>query len=109
MAAAAASVFHEIPFLLPMNTIQATALRIHPLKLMMPITVASSFAFMLPVATPPNAMVYEHSNMPITYMVRIRAWSLQIPYSTPSNRAPITHGFSFQRIFSPDSFSSDAA
>lgn len=52
-----------------MLNFQSSALRIHPIKLMMPVTIASSFAFMLPVATPPNAMVYEHSDMTISYMV----------------------------------------
>lgn len=57
--------------LLPITSYLSQALRVHPIKLMMPVTIASSFAFMLPVATPPNAMVYEYSNMSISYMARI--------------------------------------
>lgn len=37
---------------------------------MIPVTISSSFAFMLPVATPPNAMVYEHGKMKLTDMVK---------------------------------------
>lgn len=56
--------------LLPITSYLAQALRIHPLFLMIPVAVSASFAFMLPVATPPNAMVYEHSNMRLKDMVK---------------------------------------
>ncbi|EEC02204.1 Na+/dicarboxylate, Na+/tricarboxylate and phosphate transporter, putative, partial [Ixodes scapularis] len=56
--------------LLPITSYLAQALRIHPLYLMIPVTVSASFAFMLPVATPPNAMVYEHGNMKLSDMVK---------------------------------------
>ncbi|XP_077532642.1 Na(+)/citrate cotransporter-like [Haemaphysalis longicornis] len=56
--------------LLPITSYLAQALRIHPFFLMIPVAVSASFAFMLPVATPPNAMVYEHSNMRLKNMVK---------------------------------------
>lgn len=41
-----------------LSTLQALGIGVNPLYLMIPTAVATSYAFMLPVATPPNAMVY---------------------------------------------------
>jgi sodium-dependent dicarboxylate transporter 2/3/5 len=39
-----------------------------------PVTVASSFAFMLPIATPPNAVVYSKGYFNILFMVKRGLW-----------------------------------
>jgi di/tricarboxylate transporter len=38
--------------------LQADAIEINPLYLMMPVTISASFSYILPVSTPPNAIVY---------------------------------------------------
>ncbi|CAG7818537.1 unnamed protein product [Allacma fusca] len=45
-------------------------LNIHPLYLTLPATIVCSYAFMLPVATPPNAIVYAASDMKVTDMIK---------------------------------------
>jgi len=50
---------------------QASSIRVNPLYLMLPVTVAASFAFMLPVATPPNAIVFAYGHLKILDMVSV--------------------------------------
>jgi len=59
-----------LPVLYPM----ALAIEIHPLLLMVAATVAASCAFMLPVATPPNAVVFGSGYLRIPDMVRAGIW-----------------------------------
>ncbi len=47
---------------------------VHPYLLMVPITIAASCAFMMPVATPPNAIVYATGMVPMRTMVRAGFW-----------------------------------
>ena len=57
--------------LLPVLGQAATAAGISPLLLMLPATIAASCAFMLPVATPPNAVVFSSRRVPSSTMARV--------------------------------------
>ena len=60
--------------LLPVILGLATAANIPPLILMLPATMAASCAFMLPVATPPNAIVYGSGLITLPQMARVGFW-----------------------------------
>ncbi|XP_040907084.1 solute carrier family 13 member 2 [Toxotes jaculatrix] len=55
---------------LPILASMATAIKIHPLYVMLPCTIAASLAFMLPVATPPNAIAFSFGNLRVMDMVK---------------------------------------
>lgn len=56
--------------ILPLLASVARAAEIHPLLLMVPAAVAASCAFMMPVATPPNAIVFASGKIRIAQMVK---------------------------------------
>lgn len=56
---------------LPVLAAWAVAEQIHPLILMIPATLSASMAFMLPVATPPNAIVFSSRRVRIAEMARV--------------------------------------
>ncbi len=56
---------------LPILAALARSIEVHPLMFMIPATLSASCAFMLPVATPPNAIVYGSERVSITQM----AWA----------------------------------
>ncbi|MBO1914208.1 anion permease, partial [Microvirga sp. 3-52] len=49
----------------------ALALQIHPFALMVPAAMAANCAFMLPVGTPPNAIIFGTGKLRIVEMVRV--------------------------------------
>ena len=60
--------------LLPVMGAMAAAIDMNPLGLMVATVVAASFAFMLPVATPPNAIVFSSRLVGITQMAAAGFW-----------------------------------
>lgn len=60
--------------LLPVLVSLASALGVHPYFLLVGATVAASCAFMLPVATPPNAVVFGSGYLKIEDMVKKGFW-----------------------------------
>jgi len=59
-----------LPVLAPM----ALAFNLHPLMIMVPVTISASCAFMLPVATPPNAVVFASGYLKISDMIKSGIW-----------------------------------
>jgi sodium-dependent dicarboxylate transporter 2/3/5 len=60
----------SIQMLLPVFAVLAISGNFNPVMLMFPATIASSMAFMLPTATPPNAIVFSSHRIDIRSMVR---------------------------------------
>lgn len=60
--------------LLPILAPIALAMGLHPYTLMISATLAASCAFMLPVATPPNAVVFGSGQLKISDMARAGLW-----------------------------------
>lgn len=60
--------------LLPIMAAFAEAMEMHPFGLMVTVAVAASFAFMMPVATPPNAIVFSCRYVTIPKMAKAGFW-----------------------------------
>ena len=56
--------------LLPLVASVAKAIDMNPLLLMLPVTLSASMAFMMPVATPPNAIVFASGHLKIADMIK---------------------------------------
>lgn len=63
-----------ISLALPIMASLSQAIETHPLLLLIPTTLAASCSFMLPVSTPPNAIVYGSGRVPIMKMVVAGVW-----------------------------------
>jgi len=57
--------------ILPVVAALALALDIHPFALMIPCAMAANCAFMLPVGTPPNAIIFATEKITIREMMRV--------------------------------------
>jgi sodium-dependent dicarboxylate transporter 2/3/5 len=60
--------------MLPILASLSQSIGVHPFGLMIGASMASSCAFMLPVATPPNAIVYSSSFLTMDDMIRAGFW-----------------------------------
>ncbi|KZO00246.1 SLC13 family permease [Pseudobacillus badius] len=60
--------------IMPVLASLALALNLHPFVLMMPAAMAANCAFMLPVGTPPNAIIFATGKIKINEMVRAGFW-----------------------------------
>ncbi|MCF7619817.1 DASS family sodium-coupled anion symporter [Bacillus sonorensis] len=56
--------------ILPVLASLALALNVHPFALMVPAAMAANCAFMLPVGTPPNAIIFASGKLKISEMVK---------------------------------------
>ena len=62
--------FKNVPLII--LTFQASAMNVNPLHLILPGVIACNYSYMLPAATPPNAIVYAYGHMSIMDMVIIQ-------------------------------------
>lgn len=60
--------------LAPILAGMAPAVGVHPYLVLIPVAMAASAAFMLPVATPPNAIVFASERITIAQMARAGIW-----------------------------------
>ncbi|XP_066491365.1 Na(+)/citrate cotransporter [Tiliqua scincoides] len=55
---------------LPVFASLSQSIEVNPLYIMIPCTLSASFAFMLPVATPPNAIVFSYGHLRVSDMAK---------------------------------------
>lgn len=60
--------------MMPIMAAMAVAMNIHPYALMVTAATAASYAFMLPVATLPNAVIFGSGYITIPQMVKAGIW-----------------------------------
>ncbi|XP_005402381.1 PREDICTED: solute carrier family 13 member 1 [Chinchilla lanigera] len=59
-----------VTILLPILSPLAEAIHVNPLYILLPSTLCTSFAFLLPVANPPNAIVFSYGHLKVIDMVK---------------------------------------
>ncbi|KAH0616563.1 hypothetical protein JD844_027762 [Phrynosoma platyrhinos] len=59
-----------ITIFLPILAPLAEAIHVNPLYILIPSTLCTSFAFLLPVANPPNAIVFSYGHLTVIDMVK---------------------------------------
>ncbi|XP_040584589.1 solute carrier family 13 member 1 [Mesocricetus auratus] len=59
-----------ITILFPILSPLAEAIHVNPLYIMLPSTLCTSFAFLLPVANPPNAIVFSYGHLKVIDMIK---------------------------------------
>ncbi|XP_061406338.1 solute carrier family 13 member 1-like isoform X2 [Lethenteron reissneri] len=65
-----ASNLATVTLFLPILSSLAEAISVNPIYLMLPATMCATFAFVLPVATPPNAIVFSYGRIKVMDMVK---------------------------------------
>ncbi len=63
-----------VTILIPVIIGVAQGLNINPLLLVVPATIASSCAFMMPISTPPNAIVFSSGHISMKQMIKAGIW-----------------------------------
>lgn len=58
--------------------LQAEAIHVNPLYVLIPTTLCTSFSFLLPVSNPPNAIVFGYGHVSIVDMVSARTNTVQL-------------------------------
>lgn len=88
---------------LPIISGVANKTHIHPLFLMLPVTLAASMAFMFPVATPPNAIVFGTGKIKIKDMLKVgiilNFIAIMLIFMLTYFWAEIAFGVDFKNIF----------
>jgi sodium-dependent dicarboxylate transporter 2/3/5 len=64
----------QVATMLPIVAVLAPVLGVPPALLLVPVTLAASLAFMMPVGTPPNAIVFGTGLVTIPDMIRAGIW-----------------------------------
>ncbi len=84
---------------LPILGAVAVGLGQNPMVLAVPVALAASMAFMMPVATPPNAIVFSYEGLHISDMMRAGLWlnllAIVLIYGAMLLLAPLVFGLSF--------------